>query len=154
MESENVNKTNDSELLSKGDFFKSCVFGSKQTLTFQNQAWISITDFVNIDKSKKLTKNFPHGLTEDGETIFLGKTRSILSQSNRVTDQIGTVKRSSRKMEIVHRNRVFEIQSFLVIGFRDLNNCQWKMVDLEEAKTMPNYALRVGKLVISSLLLT
>ena len=138
-------KEDESEIIEKGSMVKSSVFGSNSNKTFCPLLWITISDFVNLDKSKNLSNSYPHGFSEDGESTFLGKTRSILKQSNRVTDQIGTVRRSSRKMEISHQKKVFEIQSFLVLGFKNLNNVQWKEVNLNLNKPMPKYALKVGK---------
>ncbi len=139
-----IKKLKDLDLLSKESYVKSCVFCSDPRICFQDLAWLTISDFVNIDKSKKLTRNFPSGLDADGEATFIGKTRSILSQSNCVTDKLGTVKRSTRKMEIIHQGKLFEIQQFLVMGLRDLNNCEWKPI-----KDLPKYALRVGIDVVS-----
>ena len=141
------NSKEPTELLAKEIFVKTCVFGSSSKLTFQNMAWMTISDFVNIDSFalKKLGKHFPSGMSSDREATFIGKTRSILSQSKRVTDQIGTVKRSSRKMEFIHQSKIFEIQQFLVMGIKDMNNCEWKKIDFKLVKEMPKYALRVGK---------
>lgn len=138
-------KDDESEVIEKGSMVKSSVFESSPSVTFSPLLWITISDFVNIDKSKKLSNSYPHGFSDDGESTFFGKTRTILKQSNRVTDQIGTVRRSSRKMEISHQKKVFEIQSFLVLGFKNLNNVQWKEVNLNFNDPMPKYALKVGK---------
>ncbi len=132
-------KPKDLDHLLKENYVKSCVFRSNPRICFEDLAWLTISDFANIDKSTNLSKNFPSGFDVDGEATFIGKTRSILSQRNLVTDQIGTVKRSTRKMEIIHRGKLFDIQQFLVLGVKDLDKCEWK-----RAKEKPLFALRVG----------
>lgn len=135
----------DDELLTKKNLFKSSVYLSSPRLVFEPHGWMTMSDFVNLDKSRKLDKNFPYGMSEDEELTYIGKTRSILSRTNRITDQIGTVKRSSRKMEIAHMNKVFDIQLFLVLGFKDMEGVFWKQVNLNVKDEIPSHAIRIGK---------
>jgi hypothetical protein len=139
------NKQKEDEFLAKKNLFKSSVYLSSPKLVFQPHGWMPISDFVNLDKSRKLSKSFPNGSSEDGELTYTGKTRSILSRTNRITDQIGTVKRSSRKMEIAHTNKVHDIQLFMVLGFKDMDSVYWKPVSLSVKDEIPTHALRIGK---------
>ena len=141
MEKKSKSRLDEADLPPKRTLVNSCVYNSNSKHVFHQIAWISIGDFVKLDKTKNVQASYPHGVTDDGELAFIGKTRSILSSSNRITDQVGTVKRSTRKMEICHQNKVFDIQLFLVLGFEDMKNVFWKPI---HANKFPMFALKLG----------
>lgn len=75
----------------------------------------------------------------------MAKTRSRLSNSNRLTDQIGQVKKSSFKLEICHMNKVYELESFVLLNFRNSSCFKWCYLETnKENIQIPRNALRLG----------
>ena len=142
MAKKSKSKSND---LSYLEFEKSPVWKSRPDLIYEPLTWLTSSEFIRFDKTK-LDNHFPCGKSGDGELLFIGKTRARLSSSNRLTDQIGSVKRSIRKLQLCHNNKVFNVDAFSVLGFKSSKCLMWTQVNLmNEVKIkLPNFALKLG----------
>ncbi|CAF0728286.1 unnamed protein product [Brachionus calyciflorus] len=118
---------------------ESSCYNSNSNIRYEPCIWTRETCLSNINK-KILSTNFPHGISDHGELILIGKTRSKLSSSNRITDQIGQVKKSLSKLEIVHSNKVYQLDSFVLLNFMNPLSYQWSNFDIN----FPSNALRIG----------
>jgi hypothetical protein len=118
--------------------------------TFEPMIWSRELQLKRVEK-KYLKNNFPHGLNEDGELTFIGKTEARLNQSNRITDQIGQAKKL-KSLEICWMNRVIELKSFVALNFKDSKCFTWQPVNFNnpnQINQMPLYALRLGYDVVT-----
>lgn len=123
---------------------ESSVYSSNLNETFEPCIWARENCLINIDK-RTLDMHYPHGVSEHGEFTLIGKTRSRLSASNRITDQIGQVKKSKSKLEICHLNKVYDLESFVLLKFSKLSCFSWNLADVSnETLNIPTYALRLG----------
>lgn len=118
---------------------ESCCYKSSQNIKYAECIWTRETCFNNLNK-KTLANNFPNGLSEHGELILIGKTRSKLSSSNKITDQIGQAKKSLSKLEICHLNKVYQLDSFVLLNFLNPFSFEWCNYD----SVFPSNALRIG----------
>lgn len=125
--------------MSLSETIKSCCYSSNSDTSYESCIWTRETCLFNLNKTDLLEK-FPCGQSEHGELIFVGKTRSKVSSTNRITDQIGQVKKSVHKLEICHLNKIFKLDSFALLNFSHSNCFKWSNFE----SSLPNNALRVG----------
>ncbi|RNA33141.1 hypothetical protein BpHYR1_037079 [Brachionus plicatilis] len=118
---------------------ESCCYNSSSILSYEPCIWTRETCLNNLSKNN-LSEKFPHGLSQHGELILIGKTRSKLSSSNRITDQIGQAKKSVHKLDICHLNKVYQLDSFALLNFPNSNCFKWSNFESK----LPDNALRVG----------
>lgn len=102
---------------------------------------MNICDFVRLDKAS--IKCFPNGLSSEGEVSFVGKARTLLKSSNKITDQLGSAKRSTRKLEICFSNRIFNIDTFTILAFSQPKSFYWHSIN-ENTEKMPDNLLKLG----------
>lgn len=102
---------------------------------------MNISEFVRLDKTN--TKCFPNGLSTEEEITFIGKARTLLKSSNRITDQLGAARRSSRKLEICFTNRIFNIDTFTILGFSQ-SKCYYYHSISDTTQKLPDNLLKLG----------
>lgn len=125
--------------MSLSQIIESCCYNSSPYTRCEPCIWTRETCLNNLNK-KIMSEKFPHGLSEHGELILVGKTRSKFTSSNRISDQIGQVKKSLNKLEICHLNKVYQLDIFALLNFRNSDCIKWSNFESK----LPNYALRVG----------
>ena len=130
------------DTINKVILVKSCVFQPKSNLNYDSFYWMCAADFVRIDKAN-IMKYFPSGFSNEGEITFVGKARTLLKSSDKITDQIGAVKRSTRKLEICYSNKIFSIDTFSILGFNQTKSFYWHTCN-DVIQNMPKNALKLG----------
>lgn len=125
--------------MSLSETINSCCYNSNPNTNYESCIWTRETCLSNLNK-KDISEKFPCGLSEHGELIFIGKTRSKMSSTNRITDQIGQVKKSVHKLEICHLNKVYKLDSFALLHFSCSDCFKWSNFE----SSLPINALRVG----------
>ena len=99
-------------------------------------------------EKQALDAKFPHGLSEHSEFTLIGKARIKLSQSGKLTDKIGQVKKSTCVLDMCHSNRCHEFEKFVVLNFANPACFYWASVDLNLSQ-IPSNALRLGYETVS-----
>ena len=143
MEEKEEEENNEDEIDYKIQTVSSSVFASDKNESFDHSIWLYVSELGKIEK--KLIKNhYPHGLSKHGELTLIGKTRSRLSSSNKITDQVGQAQKSTLKLQVCHMNKVYELDSFYALNFNKKDCFEWKLIDDNNNFSLLKYGLRLG----------
>jgi hypothetical protein len=113
----------------------------KQNYSVESCTWIRESMLKTFNR-QKLDDNFPRGVSEQGEPTFVGKARIKLSQSGKITDKLGQVKKS--RLEMCHLNKCHEFDKFVVLNF-EKPSFYWHQVDSSSlSEKIPQNVVRLG----------